>query len=164
MTSVIFNIPINIITHDKSYSCLIKKRHPDILFEFPMELDLFYKIFIRFLRVIYPESGFDTDYKNNIFITTKNDNIRSYLYASDTIYFDNNIIFIAFDYNNLSTRDFDFIVDQIKKIILGKNIYTFNNQHPNFNHMATRYLSIDITKIFNPEEIRDYSKLSNIQN
>ncbi|AFX92479.1 hypothetical protein CE11_00452 [Megavirus courdo11] len=161
MTSVIINIPINISIQSKSFSHLVKKRHPDILFEFPMELDIFYKIFIRCLRIIYPETGFDTNYKNNIHITTNDENICSYLYASDTIYFDNNTIFIAFDYNHLTTPDFDYIVQQIKKIIK-KNVYTFNHHHPNFNHMTSRYLSVDIMKIFSPEEIRDYSRLFKI--
>lgn len=158
MTSVAINTPINFLTQNKLFSCLIKKRHPDILFEFPMELNIFYKIFIRYLRIIYPETGFDTNYKNNIHITTNNENIESYIYASDTIYFDNNTIFIAFDYNRLTIEDFDFIVQQIKKIIR-KNIYTFNNQYPNFNYMTSRYLSIDIMKIFSQEEIQDYSRL-----
>ncbi|AZL89422.1 hypothetical protein QKC54_gp0403 [Megavirus baoshan] len=161
MTSVAINIPINFLTQNKFFSCLIKKRHPDILFEFPMELNIFYKIFIRYLRIIYPETGFDTNYKNNIHITTNNENIESYIYASDTIYFDNNTIYIAFDYNSLTIEDFDFIVQQIKKIIR-KNVYTFNNQYPNFNNMTSRYLSIDITKIFNQDEIQDYSRQKNI--
>lgn len=148
-------IPVAIPTIDLSFEYFKNlESHPDILFEYPINLNIFSKLLIYSLRTKYPGCGINSEKLNSISLGEYDENdIYSNFFEplfclKPMLYYDieRKKIFAAFDTYNIADLDKIFVAEIIKNLTK-KNVYLnlCGKKYPYFETLVTRY---DLSKLF----------------
>ena len=146
----------------------LKKIHPDVLIELPVNAEKFIKMLIIHLRYKYPGSGIYSKNFNSISFGSYDEmnffnmSFMESIFTLQTMaYYDYNDrkCYIAFNTINVSMNDLIYFAEVIK-IITGNEVYLnlHGKQFPHFDKLVSRYTPFILFKDYTPLELQYYGK------
>ena len=142
-TIIANNLPVAIpsITTDFFYKN-IKKRHPDILFEFPFNLTRFLKLFIIVLRRRFPSTGICLNNCRTIYFAGKDYLATPSIFIEQLKYYDlsKKKCFIGFNTVDIDDETTMYIGKIINRITKSKIYFNLHGKmYPNFYRLVQKY-------------------------